>query len=86
MIEHQYKLREAADAANLSVDSMRAKVLNGEIGYTRLSNSPSGRIRISESDLRAFLERNRQPVIADTQAPRKKKNGSQPPEKRLQKC
>jgi len=60
---------------------MRTKVRNGEIGYSRLSNSPSGRIRISESDLRAFLARNR--VAAARK--KAKKNGSQQPEKRLQK-
>jgi excisionase family DNA binding protein len=78
-VEKQYTLREVADLLHMSVDAMRSAVWKRRIGYTRIGSPRHGRIRISESDLQAFLERHRVAALGEKvgSTPRKtRKNGS----------
>jgi excisionase family DNA binding protein len=58
-IEKHFDLREVADIVNMSVDAIRTQIHKGKLAFIRIGTPRHGRIRISESDLQAFLDRNR---------------------------
>jgi excisionase family DNA binding protein len=57
-IQKYFSLREAANMLNISVDNVRTRLEQRQLAFTRIGG-PRGRIRIAESDLEAFLARNR---------------------------
>lgn len=57
-IERYYSLKEVAERLGVSVDCVRRLVWKRRLAHTRIG-SPHGRIRVSESDLKAYLERTR---------------------------
>jgi excisionase family DNA binding protein len=58
-IEKHFDVREVADALHMSVDGVRTQIRKGKLAFIRIGSPRHGRIRISESDLLAFLQRNR---------------------------
>jgi excisionase family DNA binding protein len=54
-IQKHFSLREVADMLNVSVDCLRTQLEKRRVAF----NKVGGRIRIAESDLEAFLARNR---------------------------
>jgi excisionase family DNA binding protein len=58
-IQKHYDIRELAEILKLSVWGVRSLIYDGRIAFTRIGHPTRGRIRISEADLAAFLERSR---------------------------
>jgi excisionase family DNA binding protein len=79
-IEKHFDLREVADIVKMSVDAIRTQIREGKLAFIRIGTPRHGRIRISESDLQAFLERNRIAALGEKigSAPKQTgvKNGS----------
>jgi excisionase family DNA binding protein len=74
-IERILDLREVADALRMSVDGVRTQIRKGRLAFIRIGSPRHGRIRIRESDLLAFLERNRTSAFGE-RIGSARKNGS----------
>jgi excisionase family DNA binding protein len=61
-IQKHFSLREVAEMLNVSVDCLRTLLEKRRLAF----NKVGGRIRIAESDLEAFLARNRVAAHSET--------------------
>ena len=72
-VQKHFSLRQVAEILNVSVDSVRTRLERRQLAFTRIGG-PRGRIRISESDLEAFLTRNHIEAYGEAISSSKKRN------------